>query len=612
MFVSHDFKKLIHLTVADRKRHVTGLAILILLGSFMEAAGIGIIFPFLELVTDPDSIRSYPLATKAIALFGLNEPRHLLIAGALGILAVIIAKNLVLIWVIRERARFQSKGRAELAEKMLNGYMRWPFGRHLGLNTATLVRNVQSSCSTIYASAYAMIELFMEILVMVMLGCLLIAVDPGVTLVVGAVIGLAFLVFARIFPRRMARLGAKTNHFNQQGLQFLGEAFNSIIDVRLRGRESGLADRYAVISSNYAKVEKKRTLLVNMPRIFFEVVLVSGLLLVVVMVLATDRNPADLIPVLGLFAAAAFRLLPSFNRITQAINNVKFGAAPAAALYADLQTFEPRSATDGLVRPWKLSESIAIHNLSFAYPGIDLPTLRDVDFEIRKGMSVALVGRSGAGKTTLVNLLLGLLEPVSGKILADGRPISEDILAWQRGTGYVPQSVYLIDDTLRANIALGVPEDEIDPTGLRRALRLARLDGFVESLPLGLDTPAGELGSALSGGQRQRVGIARALYDDPSVVVLDEATSALDTHTEKEIGDTIHELTAEGRTLIVVAHRLATVRRCNRIALLDQGRLVAEGTYAKLLNTSDLFRDIVHHDTMRGTVSAETTEAASV
>jgi ATP-binding cassette subfamily C protein len=314
-----------------------------------------------------------------------------------------------------------------------------------------------------------------------------------------------------------------------------------------------------------------------------ESVIVTGVLLAVVVILAKGGSSGEIVGVLTLFAAAAFRLIPSTNRIIIALTGIKKGAHAVGLVYDDMRLFgdHPDEAMGDNGKTFTFNDAITVKGLTFHYPEGDGAALKNIDLVLKKGESLGLVGPSGSGKTTFADIVLGLLRPTSGVVTVDGVDISNAMRAWRRQIGYVPQSIYIIDDTLSRNIAFGLDDAEIDKNKLRKAIRLAQLEELVSDIPDGLETRLGERGVRLSGGQRQRVGIARALYRDPEVLILDEATSSLDGETEHEINSAIERLTGE-KTLIIIAHRLSTVRKCQRLAFLRDGRLVDIGSFEEL------------------------------
>jgi ABC-type multidrug transport system fused ATPase/permease subunit len=357
-------------------------------------------------------------------------------------------------------------------------------------------------------------------------------------------------------------------------MQHLRQGLGGAKDVKLLGREATFLDAFQTHNVRSAQVNQYQAMTQMLPRLWLELLAVAGLATLVVAMLAQGREMTAVMPTLGLFAAAAFRLMPSVNRVLNSLQVLRYCMPVVDVLHEELKLAPPEPPTRSGKSPSLMSE-IRLDDVEFTYPTGATPALSGVSLAVRKGESVGFVGPSGSGKSTLVDIVLGLLTPDTGTVLVDGADIQGDLRAWQDQIGYVPQSIYLTDDTLRRNVAFGLPDDAIDEAAVRRAIRAAQLEEFVASLPLGFDTLVGEQGVRLSGGQRQRIGIARALYHDPAVLVLDEATSALDTATEKGVIEAVTALHGR-KTVLIVAHRLSTVAHCDRLFRLEQGRVVAE------------------------------------
>jgi ABC-type multidrug transport system fused ATPase/permease subunit len=427
-------------------------------------------------------------------------------------------------------------------------------------------------CSTLLASVS-------DGLVLLGILTLLAFFEPLGTFVAAASLGIAMQFLGRITGKRMERWGHTRFKLSaiigRHVLQGLGGAK----DVKIRGREKYFVDQYDRHNRVAADLSVRQIVMGQLPRMWLELVAVTTLCVLAGTMLWQGRDSRDMVSSLGLFATAAFRLLPSVNRLALAIQNFRFGASGLAALYKDLQlSSEPPKA----LREIEFHRSISLEGIVFRFPAAPAPALDGLTIRIPHGTAVGIIGGSGAGKSTAVDVLLGLLEPTEGRVTVDGVDIRDNLRGWQNLVGYVPQSIYLCDESLRENVAFGLPPEEIDEQALERAIRAARLDDFVATLPEGLSTIVGERGVRLSGGQRQRIGIARALYHDPAVLVLDEATSALDTATESEVMAAVNALHG-AKTLVIIAHRLSTVEQCDVVYRLDRGRVVGAGSLEEVV-----------------------------
>jgi len=359
--------------------------------------------------------------------------------------------------------------------------------------------------------------------------------------------------------------------------------------TKVLGREEHFLRAFSENADRYAEASQFRQLMLDVPRIYLETAAITGLLAVAAMLVLREHNTRSIIPTLTLLAVAIVRMTPSFNRITTSLASIRYGRFALEAVHADLMHFTVASTASSNGTRCVFERAITLDDVSYRYPGAARDSLSDVSLEIPRGSVVGFVGPTGAGKTTIVDVILGLLQPTRGQLLVDGRDAQSQIKEWQNQIGYVPQDVYLMDDTIRHNIAYGLTGDDIDESAIARAVRAAQLEEFVATLPSGLETMVGERGVRLSGGQRQRIGIARALYKNPSVLLLDEATSSLDNETEAAVMGAVEALRGS-RTIIIVAHRMSTVRACDRLFVLRNGELVGSGSYESLLDSSQEFR----------------------
>lgn len=550
---------------------------LMLIGMVVETIGIGFVIPVIAVLTQPDYVHHLPAMQAFARRFGGASHRTLIVAAMVGLSAVFLFKALFLAFLSWRQHRFAFGVQASLSERLFAVYLHQPYTFHLQRNSAQLIRNTINEVN--YFSARAItpgLQLIAESLVVAGLCTLLVFVEPAGALIVVAVLGGAGLMFYRITTGRTAYWGRERQHHDGLRIQHLQQGLGGAKDVKLLGREDNFIEEYRVHSLQSARASRYHAVMQQVGGLWFELLAVLGVVCVVLVMTFRGRSPETIVPIVGLFAVVAFRLMPSANRILLAVQSLRYGLPAIDTLHAEMQLAEAvEPTTDPTTRPAPFERDIELADVTYVYPAGAAPALNRAALVIRRGECVGFVGASGSGKSTLINVILGLLPPTSGHVRVDGRDIQLDLRAWQDQIGYVPQSIYLTDDTLRRNVAFGLPHRQIDDAAVARAIKAAQLEDFVETLPAGLETMVGERGVRISGGQMQRIGIARALYHDPSVLVLDEATSALDSTTEAGVMDAVDALHGT-KTILIVAHRLSTVAHCDRLYRLESGRVDVE------------------------------------
>lgn len=588
------------------KRRLVVLGFLILCHTLLEVVTVGLVLPFIALISNPGLVQSNRVLRTVFDASHLGSVNAFLILFGIVLFGLIVSKNLYFYYVLNLQMRFAFGQTARIAERLFERYLAAPYKLYLERNSADLINRVDDAADLVLAEAlvYA-VQLVTETTAAGGIVLLMFAIEPKLTALLGLVLGGSSVVLAMLLQRDMLSLGRISMRLRGERLQCLNETFGSIKEVRVLDREAYFLQAFHAIRTAHANTQARFRIRSQLPRPVLEVVVSGGVVLAIVVLLLEGRATADIIGALALFAMAAFRILPSINRIVYAYHNLKNSAAAIEAVTADLldpalpARLPPQSSS-----PLPFTKSIELRNVSFSFADRSGAVLRDVSLRIGRGEAIGLVGASGAGKTTLVDVLLGLLPPQQGSVLVDGQDIARDPRAWRRIVGYVPQAISLVDGSLRGNVAFGLDPASIDDSRIWQVLRLAHLDDFVRSLPQGLDTMLGERGVRLSGGQRQRIGIARALYHDPEVLVLDEATSALDNESEREITRAMESLLGE-KTLIIIAHRLSTVKRCDRLVLLAHGAIVDSGTFGELMARCGEFRELVRLGELTGMAADE-------
>ena len=562
----------------SEKKYCFFIIFSMIIGAILEAVGIGAILPLISIMGDNEFLDRHVQLKEAMNILGVNNHTAFIIACACVLISFYILKNLYMTWLMKTQIRFSLNNQVYFAGKLLETYICKPYLYHLNQNSATLLRNVSSGAIVIFTNIIvSSFTLITEVITATIIGLLLILVDPFVALIVASSLGLIVYVILKGFRRKIAKQGKIQNEYYACYMKWLNQGLGAIKETKVLNKEFYFINEFNKVYKLYGNANAKFLFYNQLPRMFIETLVTSGLLILIVAKLSLGERHQEIVPLLGLLALAAFRLMPCANRIVNLSNIIKFNMPLFEILYEELISIRnnrgliaKNEVTIKSLSKVNFREKINIKNLQFSYPQGDQIVLKDVSFEIPKGAFVGIIGQSGAGKTTFVDILLGLLEPTNGKILVDGQNIFECVQKWQAILSYVPQSIYLIDGTIVENIALGIPKQEVDAKKLKKVLQMSELHDFIESLPDNLETKVGERGVKLSGGQRQRIGIARALYCDPEVLILDEATSALDNETEKSITNTILNLKGQ-ITIIAIAHRVSTLENCDFKVKFEDG-----------------------------------------
>jgi ABC-type multidrug transport system fused ATPase/permease subunit len=583
-------RKLWQLLNAAEHRKAIVLLGLTIVGMALETLGIGLVVPAMALITQPDYVERIPVLRSLNVSFGSPGSAGLVVGAMLALAAIFVVKNCFLAFLTWYQTRFAYAVQERLSQQLFQQYLSQPYSFHLQRNSAQLIRNVTGEVDILRGSALIPATMLLsESFVLAGLFILLIVVEPVGALIVIAVLGGAAWVSYRLTRTYVARWGQARQRHEGARIQHLQQGFGGVKDVKLYGRERQFLSLYRTHNEDAARAGRLQFTFMQFPRMWLELLAVTGLAILVLSMVAQGTPLALVLPTLGLFTAAAFRVLPSVNRILTSVQGLRFGVPAINTLHAELNL--AKAVPVVTTAPLCFDNALELHDVTFAYPGAVKPALQSVTLSVRRGETVGFIGASGSGKSTLVDVVLGLLTPNTGKVCVDGQDIRNDLRSWQDQVGYVPQAIYLTDDTLRRNVAFGLPDELVDEPAVERAIRAAQLDEFVLSLPNGLDTIVGERGVRLSGGQRQRIGIARALYHDPAVLVLDEATSSLDTETERGVMAAVIALHAN-KTILIVAHRLSTVAHCDRLYRLERGAVAEEGKPTSMLSVAKIAKPV--------------------
>lgn len=568
--------KLFSILTVKQKKQCAFIIFIMIIGAILEAFGIGLILPLLTLIGDENIFVKYPIVKKYADMFHIISHTSLIIAVSFCLIIVFFIKNVYITWQLKQQINFSLKNQIYYSNMLMREYLHKPYLFYLNNNTANILRNVNASGAIIFSSMYvSAFQLLTEIVTAFMIWIMLVFVDPFTAIVAAGFLILMLYIIIKAFRKKITEQGKIQNLYSAQYLKWVNQGLGAIKETKVLGKEKFFLESFAESYNKYGEANRVFLFLNQFPRMIIEATVVTGLLLLIIIKIALGTSPAEIVGVLGVLALAAFRLMPSANRIVNLSNNIKFNMPFFNQLYDELINIKNNGHQDIEYvfqddnKKLKFNNELCIEKLSFGY-NEDTLVLKDINFTIPKGKFVGLVGPSGAGKTTFVDILLGLLQPSGGQITADGINIFKNIRSWQANLAYVPQSIYLIDGTIKENIALGINAKDTDDELIDKVLHMAELYDFVYGLPDGINTNVGERGVKLSGGQRQRIGIARALYNKPEVLILDEATSALDSETEKNITNTILKLKGQ-ITIIAIAHRLSTLEQCDFKVKFENG-----------------------------------------
>ena len=592
-----NYRKLLDLLDPREKRRFYLLFAMMIVSALVETVTIAAMFPFLAVVSKPEMIENHEKISAIYHFLGFQSPQTFL-AVAGGVVFCIVFFGLLFSTLTQYAIyRYTAMRTYSIGGRVLRGYLSQPYSWFLSKHSADLGATILTEVNeVILRNMQQAMKLIAQGAVAFFLILLLIAANPMAALGASTLLAGSYLLIYVVVRKRVAHMGRARKIANMEKYKVAGEAFGGIKDVKLMGLEDSFLRRYERPALRSAEANSLIGVAAEVPRNILRAVALGGILAFVVIMLIRGQDMSGMLPILGLYAFAGIRLLPALQQIYASSTSMRFTTSMLDRVHADLMSL-PKGEDAKFppaTEPLPLREKLELRDVSYAYPASERGALNGLTLAIPARSTVGVVGGTGAGKTTAVDVTLGLLRPQGGAVVVDGVPVTDDkVRAWQRSVGYVPQQIFLMDESVAANIAFGVRKKDIDMAAVERAARIAELHDFIlRDLPEGYETELGERGVRLSGGQRQRIGIARALYHDPDVLVLDEATSALDNLTERAVMDAVHNLGGK-KTIIMIAHRLSTVQDCDIIFLLEHGRVAAQGRYDDLVETSDHFRRMV-------------------
>lgn len=557
------------------KGKIMMLLLAVVVGSFLELLGVTVFMPFIETIQKPQTIQEKWYLKWIYDQLHMHSATEFMILLSGCIILVYLVKNVYLVIEKSYIYRFSYHMQRKLSTRLLNAYMKAPYTFHLYQNIATLQRTLQEDTSRFIQVVLYSLELIAELAVCFVLGTFLLIESKTITIIVLGLLVVCLGLFLLLTRKYSRRLGEQNQKCQGTIFQWMNQALGGVKEIKILERSSYFTEEYSGYYTKYASgLTVARTISI-LPKYVMEAVAIGGLLIAIIVKLRFgEADMTYYVSQLTVFAVAAFRLMPSVGRINEHTTNTLYALPSVDLIYHDLKEIEEYGKQqDHEVREdWNLERGVEVRHVTYRYPGTDEPVIEDASLFIEKGKTIAFVGASGAGKTTMVDIILGLLAPQKGVVMADGINVHEKPKTFHAQVGYIPQVIYLSDDTIRSNIAFGIKEKDIDEQAVRRAVEMAQLSTFIDSLPHGLDTIVGDRGVRLSGGQRQRIGIARALYHDPEILVLDEATSALDNETESAVMEAVENLQGT-KTMIIIAHRLTTIRNVDKIYEVAGGRV---------------------------------------
>lgn len=579
-------KKLEVILDKKQKRRMKLLVVMMVIGALLETVSISLVLPIATVLTDTESVKGDGIVGQLYRWLNCTSVKQFAMLMLAGLLLAFIAKNLFLFIQTKTQLDFVYNNQFETSRKMMINFMKRPYEYYLNAETAVIQRNITSDVNNMYAMVMSILQLMSEFVVFAFLGTFLILQDTVMCLIIGGLLITVLLIIKVILKPIMIRAGKENQDYYAGLFKWIDQAVTGIKEIKIANKESYFISEYAKCGDGYVQAVKRYSLFNTAPKLLIETICIAGFVVYMMLSFRMGKDMESIVVSISAFAVAAIKLLPSANRINNQLTNIAyfepffFGASDN--LQADISDktiiydAEAYTGTE-IIEKLPVHHKILLQDISYKYPNTDKYIFEHMDMEIPIGQAIGIVGTSGSGKTTVVDILLGLLDMENGTITADGADVNtkENYPRWLGNVGYIPQTIFMLDSDIRHNVAFGVPDALIDDEKVWAALKEAQLDTFVKGLPKGLSTEIGERGIRLSGGQRQRIGIARALFNDPEVLILDEATSALDNDTEAAIMESINSLHGK-KTLVIIAHRLQTIEKCDMVYRVEGGKAARE------------------------------------
>lgn len=565
-------KKINFLVTKRQRKGLIILTLLLFVGMFLEIFGLGILIPGLSIVLDPEMIEKTPLIKSFRSYFYSFSDQGFIVLFLIFIIVVYFLKSFFILFLNYKQYKFLSNLIANITNNLFSGYLIQPYSFHINRNASELYKNIHVETNYLNIFLSSLITIFIEGGFVFSVLLALIYIEPFGAIFIFLFYGLLTLMFLKFTKKRLKAWGRIREEVDLQISKIALEGLGGIKDLLILGRTNYFINYFSNEIYKRARLTSNQGTLSQIPRLYLELISVLGIISFIIILILQGKDTTDLIAILGLFVAATFRIIPSLNRIIGSVQSLKYYMPSVDIIYKEISLRSQIKVNENLQKNFKFSNKIELRKVNFNF--IDrTPVLMDINLEIKKSQIIGIIGESGSGKSTLIDLIIGLHKPTTGKILIDGVSDYHNIQSWKNEIGYVSQSIYLTDDTIENNIALGIPNDKVDKLRISEVLKLVQLDRFINKLDLGTHTKVGERGVQLSGGQRQRIGIARAIYHDPSILIFDEATSALDSQTENEVLKSIKNFKGE-KTIIMIAHRLSTLKDCDLIYEMKNNKLI--------------------------------------